>query len=110
MRCPFGASGSHDYEIINRIIKLLFHSLKYFGMEFPCLNKRAQSIIIPIIRLCCLFFLCTGSSDPYVKVKIGDKLYYKTKTIYRDLNPFWDEAFVLPINDLTQPVMFKVGK
>ncbi|CAG7817684.1 unnamed protein product [Allacma fusca] len=50
----------------------------------------------------------SGSSDPYVKVKIGDKLHYKSKTIYRDLNPIWDESFVLPINDLSQSVIFKV--
>ncbi|CAL8113848.1 unnamed protein product [Orchesella dallaii] len=49
-----------------------------------------------------------GSSDPYVKVKIADKLHYKSKTIYRDLNPVWDESFVLPISDLTQPIVFKV--
>ncbi|ODM89358.1 Multiple C2 and transmembrane domain-containing protein 2 [Orchesella cincta] len=49
-----------------------------------------------------------GSSDPYVKVKIGEKLHYKSKTIYRDLNPVWDESFVLPISDLTQPIVFKV--
>jgi len=58
------------------------------------------------VRLRWLFFV--GSSDPYVKVKVGDKLYYKTKTIYRDLNPFWDESFILPINDITQPVVFRV--
>ena len=52
----------------------------------------------------------TGSSDPYVKVKIGDKLHYKSKTIYRDLNPIWDESFVLPINDLSQTVIFKVSR
>lgn len=53
-------------------------------------------------------FAITGSSDPYVKVKIGEKLLYKSRTINRDLNPTWDESFVLPILDLNQQVIFKV--
>lgn len=43
-----------------------------------------------------------------MKVKVGDKMLYKTKTITRDLNPVWDESFVLPICDLNQHVLFKV--
>lgn len=50
-----------------------------------------------------------GSSDPYVKVKIGDKMLHKSKTINRDLNPTWDETFILPIVDINQHVVFKVG-
>ncbi|XKL59873.1 hypothetical protein PGB90_000889 [Kerria lacca] len=49
-----------------------------------------------------------GTSDPYVKFKINGKLVYKSKTIYRDLNPLWDESFTLPIEDPFVPVHIKV--
>ena len=33
-----------------------------------------------------------GTSDPYVKFSWKSKPVYKSKTIYKDLNPFWDES------------------
>ncbi|XP_059487628.1 multiple C2 and transmembrane domain-containing protein isoform X3 [Neocloeon triangulifer] len=49
-----------------------------------------------------------GTSDPYVKFKIGGRMLYKSKTIYRNLNPVWDEVFTLPIEDPFVPVHIKV--
>ncbi|KAJ9576044.1 hypothetical protein L9F63_007144, partial [Diploptera punctata] len=48
------------------------------------------------------------TSDPYVKFKVGGRLLYKSKTIYRELNPVWDETFTLPIEDPFMPVHIKV--
>uniref|UniRef100_A0A646QG56 Multiple C2 and transmembrane domain-containing protein 1 n=1 Tax=Hemiscolopendra marginata TaxID=943146 RepID=A0A646QG56_9MYRI len=49
-----------------------------------------------------------GTSDPYVKFKVGGRLLYKSKTINKNLNPEWDEHFTLPIEDVFQPIHVKV--
>ena len=50
-----------------------------------------------------------GTSDPYVKFSWKGKPVYKSKIIYKDLNPFWDEAFILTIDDPLQSLEMKVG-
>ena len=37
-------------------------------------------------------------------------MVYKSKTIYKDLNPFWDENFYITIEDLNLPLELKVCK
>ncbi|XP_053209513.1 multiple C2 and transmembrane domain-containing protein-like isoform X2 [Panonychus citri] len=49
-----------------------------------------------------------GTSDPYVKFKIGNKQLYKSRIIPKNLNPIWDEYTVLAIDDVFQPLMIKV--
>ncbi|XP_073960908.1 multiple C2 domain and transmembrane region protein isoform X3 [Choristoneura fumiferana] len=52
--------------------------------------------------------LLSGTSDPYVKFKVGGRLLHKSKIVYRDLNPVWDECFTVPIEDPFTPVQIKV--
>nr|KAF6287158.1 multiple C2 and transmembrane domain containing 2 [Pipistrellus kuhlii] len=49
-----------------------------------------------------------GTSDPYVKFKLNGKTLYKSKVIYKNLNPVWDEMVVLPIQSLDQKLRLKV--
>ncbi|XP_026491904.1 multiple C2 and transmembrane domain-containing protein isoform X4 [Vanessa tameamea] len=49
-----------------------------------------------------------GTSDPYVKFKAAGRLLHKSRIVYRDLNPVWDECFTVPIEDPFQPVQLKV--
>ncbi|CAL1533808.1 unnamed protein product, partial [Lymnaea stagnalis] len=49
-----------------------------------------------------------GTSDPYVKFKIGGKVVYKSRIIYKNLNPRWEEKFTIPIEDITKPITIKV--
>ncbi|XP_060116217.1 multiple C2 and transmembrane domain-containing protein 2 [Heteronotia binoei] len=49
-----------------------------------------------------------GTSDPYVKFKVNGKTLYKSKVIYKNLNPVWDEMVVLPIQSLDQKLRVKV--
>lgn len=57
-------------------------------------------------QLCCLSF--SGTSDPYVKFKLDGKTFYKSKVVYKDLNPTWNETFSLPVKDLNQKLHIKV--
>nr|DBA31955.1 TPA: hypothetical protein GDO54_007709 [Pyxicephalus adspersus] len=50
----------------------------------------------------------SGTSDPYVKFKLNKKTLYKSKVVYKNLNPVWDEVFVLPIQNLDQKLQIKV--
>uniref|UniRef100_A0A158QN97 C2 domain-containing protein n=1 Tax=Haemonchus placei TaxID=6290 RepID=A0A158QN97_HAEPC len=50
----------------------------------------------------------SGSSDPYVKFKYKDRIMYKSSTIYKNLNPIWDEEFQMLADDMTSPIIIEV--
>ncbi|KAM5192463.1 multiple C2 and transmembrane domain-containing protein 1 [Mantella aurantiaca] len=49
-----------------------------------------------------------GTSDPYVKFKIGGKEVFRSKTIHKNLNPVWEEKVSLLIDNLKEPLYVKV--
>lgn len=49
-----------------------------------------------------------GTSDPYVKFKVGNQIIHKSRTIFKTLNPIWDEYFVVPVDDIFEPIVLKV--
>lgn len=51
-----------------------------------------------------------GTSDPYVKFKLGNKVIHRSKTVYRDLNPIWEEDFYAHVDDLNTPLHIRVIK
>lgn len=50
----------------------------------------------------------SGTSDPYVKFKLDGKTLYKSKVVYKNLNPTWNESFSFPVRDLDQRLYIKV--
>uniref|UniRef100_A0A1I7XQF2 C2 domain-containing protein n=1 Tax=Heterorhabditis bacteriophora TaxID=37862 RepID=A0A1I7XQF2_HETBA len=50
----------------------------------------------------------SGSSDPYVKFKYKDSIFYKSSTIFKNLNPIWDEEFQMLADDMTTPIIIEV--
>lgn len=60
-----------------------------------------------MLQLTCLVAFL-GTSDPYVKFKIGNRQYYKSRTVLKNLNPKWDERFTIPIDDLSKVIQVKV--
>ncbi|KAM4052096.1 multiple C2 and transmembrane domain-containing protein 1 isoform 7-T7 [Anomaloglossus baeobatrachus] len=49
-----------------------------------------------------------GTSDPYVKFKIGGKEVFRSKTIHKNLNPVWEEKVSLLIENFKEPLYVKV--
>ncbi|KAH3839143.1 hypothetical protein DPMN_112567, partial [Dreissena polymorpha] len=49
-----------------------------------------------------------GTSDPYVKFKCGNKQLYKSRIVYKNLNPNWDERFSIPVDNVLRPIQVKV--
>uniref|UniRef100_A0AAR2LIV9 C2 domain-containing protein n=1 Tax=Pygocentrus nattereri TaxID=42514 RepID=A0AAR2LIV9_PYGNA len=50
----------------------------------------------------------SGTSDPYVKFRLDGKTIYKSKVMYRNLNPVWNESFSFTVRDLEQTIFVKV--
>ncbi|XP_075998450.1 multiple C2 and transmembrane domain-containing protein 2 [Genypterus blacodes] len=50
----------------------------------------------------------TGTSDPYVKFKLEGKQFYKSKVMYKNLNPRWNESFSHPLRDREHNVELRV--
>ncbi|XP_076336283.1 multiple C2 and transmembrane domain-containing protein-like isoform X2 [Tachypleus tridentatus] len=49
-----------------------------------------------------------GTSDPYVKFKLAGRQLYKSRTVSKTLDPYWDEFFCLPVEDVFQPLQIRV--
>ncbi|XP_063044909.1 multiple C2 and transmembrane domain-containing protein 2 isoform X2 [Engraulis encrasicolus] len=49
-----------------------------------------------------------GTSDPYVKFKLDGKTLYKSKVVYKNLNPVWNESFTFPVLDLEEKLFVRV--
>ncbi|XP_023699095.2 multiple C2 and transmembrane domain-containing protein 1-like isoform X4 [Paramormyrops kingsleyae] len=49
-----------------------------------------------------------GTSDPYVKFKIAGKEVFRSRTIYKSLNPLWEEKVSLLVDSLCEPLYVKV--
>ncbi|NWW17995.1 MCTP1 protein, partial [Falcunculus frontatus] len=49
-----------------------------------------------------------GTSDPYVKFKLGGKEVFRSKTVHKNLNPVWEEKASILIDNLREPLYIKV--
>lgn len=49
-----------------------------------------------------------GTSDPYVKFKIGRKEIFRSKIIHKNLNPVWEEKACILVDHLREPLYVKV--
>lgn len=53
--------------------------------------------------------LPTGTSDPYVKFKLDEKTIYKSRVMFKNLNPIWNESFSFAVQNLEQKLNIKVS-
>uniref|UniRef100_A0A7N9AP80 Multiple C2 domains, transmembrane 2a n=1 Tax=Mastacembelus armatus TaxID=205130 RepID=A0A7N9AP80_9TELE len=66
-------------------------------------------ILLLIMLLVFIFlYLISGTSDPYVKFKLEGKQFYKSKVVYKNLNPTWNESFTHPLRDREHIVEVRV--
>lgn len=65
-------------------------------------------ICLSNIVLFIYMFYFLGTSDPYVKFKISGKQLYKSRTVNRTLEPYWDEFFTIPVEDVFEPLHIRV--
>nr|KAF6355460.1 multiple C2 and transmembrane domain containing 1 [Myotis myotis] len=49
-----------------------------------------------------------GTSDPYVKFKVGGKEVFRSKIIHKNLNPVWEEKACILVDHLREPLYVKV--
>lgn len=56
------------------------------------------------------FCFILGTSDPYVKFKLDGKQFYKSKVVYKSLNPRWNESFSYPLRDIDHRLHVRVGR
>ncbi|KAM6289450.1 multiple C2 and transmembrane domain-containing protein 1 [Aegotheles albertisi] len=49
-----------------------------------------------------------GTSDPYVKFKLGGKEVFRSKTVHKNLNPVWEEKACILTDNLREPLYIKV--
>ncbi|XP_056676786.1 multiple C2 and transmembrane domain-containing protein 1 isoform X3 [Monodelphis domestica] len=49
-----------------------------------------------------------GTSDPYVKFKIGGKEVFRSKIIHKNLNPVWEEKACIFVDQTREPLYIKV--
>uniref|UniRef100_A0A7N9B170 Multiple C2 and transmembrane domain-containing protein 2-like n=1 Tax=Mastacembelus armatus TaxID=205130 RepID=A0A7N9B170_9TELE len=83
--------------------------------SYQC-NRHQHKVSINNPGYTVFFFFCfvlflksfPGTSDPYVKFKLDGKTFYKSKVVYKNLNPTWNETFSLPVKDLNQKLYIKV--
>lgn len=50
----------------------------------------------------------SGTSDPYVKVRLGKHSVYRTQTIFKTLAPTWDETFTQTVTGEPVALILKV--
>lgn len=83
--------------LTKQLLAALFHQSKSSAVRF-----------LEFRRYISFWYL--GTSDPYVKFKLGNKVIYRSKTVYRDLNPVWEEDFDAQVDDLSVPLHIRVCK
>uniref|UniRef100_A0A8C6KA62 Multiple C2 and transmembrane domain-containing protein 1 n=1 Tax=Melopsittacus undulatus TaxID=13146 RepID=A0A8C6KA62_MELUD len=71
-----------------------------------CDNKKFVPQLLDIGNS--IYMSLTGTSDPYVKFKLGGKEVFRSKTVHKNLNPVWDEKTCILLDNLREQLYIKV--
>ncbi|XP_075537783.1 multiple C2 and transmembrane domain-containing protein 1-like isoform X1 [Dermacentor variabilis] len=84
---------------------------------FPCKTRKTESSSGVVLYKLEVHLRCgknlvakdaCGTSDPYVKFKQGGRQVYRSRTVSRSLDPYWDECFTVAVRDLWDPLVVRV--
>ncbi|RXN30298.1 multiple C2 and transmembrane domain-containing 2-like protein [Labeo rohita] len=111
-KLPFNRNGSdtfsiHDNEHNNQILDMKTESTGVNEHQKEAHKTYLLTICLKEGRRLVIRDRC-GTSDPYVKFKLDGKTLYKSKVVYKNLNPVWNETFSFPIRNLDQKLFIKV--
>jgi hypothetical protein len=83
-----------------------------FVVDVPLYSQFVKAAVVGQNMVLCLQVIMgkdleamdiSGTSDPYVKIKLG-KHDHKTRIVYKNLDPEWNEDFEMNIDDMSMPL------
>lgn len=87
-----------------------------FTVDIPLYSQFVNAAVVGQSFVLCLKIICgseldamdvSGTSDAYVKIKSGNSSH-KTRIVYKNLNPEWDEEFEIRVEDMSAPLHVSV--
>uniref|UniRef100_A0A8K9XPH2 Unc-13 homolog C n=1 Tax=Oncorhynchus mykiss TaxID=8022 RepID=A0A8K9XPH2_ONCMY len=120
---PISSTTPHNFEVWTATAPTYCHECEGLlwgiarqGMRCSECGVKCHEKCQDLLNADCLQMMCaqglqakdkTGSSDPYVTVQVG-KTKRRTKTIFGNLNPVWDEKFFFECHNATDRIKVRV--
>lgn len=105
---PSPARGCTSWRLNSREATTWLYETEEVRLHLVCLLFFFSVFLLFWVFMRQLHLSSSGSSDPYVKFKLGGKEVFRSKTIHKNLNPVWEEKTTLIVDTLSEPLYVKV--